>query len=148
MGLWRSEDSSLISDRIKTIRKMHNLSQREFGERLGVSRDVISNIEYNRVEPKDLLISHICKVYGVNEKWLRTGKGNMQELVSPDRLVAALEVVRNIDPDFYSLAKNIASMKELQPNIYAIIQQALYQVNKDQKSKDSIPYLPDHIDEK
>ena len=127
---------------------MHNLSQREFGERLGVSRDVISNIEYNRVEPKDLLISHICKVYGVNEKWLRTGKGNMQELVSPDRLVAALEVVRNIDPDFYSLAKNIASMKELQPNIYAIIQQALYQVNKDQKSKDSIPYLPDHIDEK
>ena len=127
---------------------MHNLSQREFGERLGVRRDVISNIEYNRVEPKDLLISHICKVYGVNEKWLRTGKGNMQELVSPDRLVAALEVVRNIDPDFYSLAKNIASMKELQPNIYAIIQQALYQVNKDQKSKDSIPYLPDHIDEK
>lgn len=127
---------------------MHNLSQREFGERLGVSRDVISNIEYNRVEPKDLLISHICKVYGVNEKWLRTGKGNMQELVSPDRLIAALEVVRNIDPDFYSLAKNIASMKELQPNIYAIIQQALYQVNKDQKSKDSIPYLPDPIDEK
>ena len=45
-----------MKDRIKAIRIALKLSQREFGERLGVSRDVISNLEYGRVQPKELLL--------------------------------------------------------------------------------------------
>ena len=35
-----------MHNRIKMVRESLQLSQREFGEKLGVSRDVISNIEY------------------------------------------------------------------------------------------------------
>ena len=42
-------------DRIKAVREAYRLTQREFGERLGVSRDVISNLEYERVQPKDVV---------------------------------------------------------------------------------------------
>ena len=61
-----------MSNRIKAVREAFKLSQREFGERLGVSRDVISNLEYDRVQPKELLLRHICQLYGVNEHWLQT----------------------------------------------------------------------------
>ncbi len=52
-----------INKRIKEIREDINLSQQKFGEKLGVSRDVISNIENNRVEVKTVFINHMCEVF-------------------------------------------------------------------------------------
>ncbi|MEF2919617.1 MAG: helix-turn-helix transcriptional regulator [Acutalibacteraceae bacterium] len=66
-----------IYDRFKTLRKTKKLSQTEFGERVGVSRSVITNIEYKLVEPKELLIKQVCKEYRVNYLWLTKGKGDM-----------------------------------------------------------------------
>lgn len=67
----------IIKDRIKQIRKVFHLSQTEFAERLGASRGVIANIELDRVEPRDPFINLICREFGVNEIWLRTGDGEM-----------------------------------------------------------------------
>lgn len=64
-----------INKRIKEIREDINLSQQKFGEKLGVSRDVISNIENNRVEVKTVFITHMCEVFNVNKCWLETGEG-------------------------------------------------------------------------
>ena len=66
-----------MNERIKEIRKSLNLSQDEFGRRLGVTRGAITNIELNKTEPKELFLELICKVFDVNEHWLRTGKGEM-----------------------------------------------------------------------
>lgn len=65
------------NERVKKIRKEENLSQSEFGSRLGISRDGIANIEGNRVELKEQTIKLICKEFNVNEEWLRSGKGTM-----------------------------------------------------------------------
>ena len=63
-----------IEERLKKLRKEYlKLSQTEFGKKLGVSRDVIKNIEYNRVEIKDYMINLICQTFNVNEDWLRNG---------------------------------------------------------------------------
>lgn len=64
-------------NRIKLLRKEHKLTQTEFGETLGVSRNVINNIELGRVEPKPLMLNHIVSVFGVSEHWLKTGEGEM-----------------------------------------------------------------------
>ncbi|HBG7720994.1 TPA: helix-turn-helix transcriptional regulator [Clostridioides difficile] len=66
-----------MHERIYKIRTSLKMSQREFGEKLGVSRDVISNIEYNRVTPKPVFIQHLCELYNVNKEWLLTGEGEM-----------------------------------------------------------------------
>lgn len=60
-------------NRIRTVREALQPSQREFEEQLGVSRDVISNIEYARVKPKELLLQLICRQYNVNRGigWIR-----------------------------------------------------------------------------
>lgn len=74
--------------RIALVRKDNNLSQAAFGKKLGVSRDVISNIEYNRVTPKQLFIDHLCKVCKVNKEWLMTGTGQMYSVPEEDLLLA------------------------------------------------------------
>lgn len=63
--------------RVKELRKALKLSQPKFGERLGVSKDVIANIELERVELKEMTAKHICRTYNVNPLWLMEGKGEM-----------------------------------------------------------------------
>ena len=66
-----------IYERIKILRKNHlKLTQKNFGIRLGVSRDTIDNIELNRLvrlDQKLSLIKLICKEFFVNEDWLLNG---------------------------------------------------------------------------
>lgn len=55
-------DKKIIA-RIKEVRTSHKLSQPKFAEQLGVTRDVIANIETGRVEPKEPLLMLICRIY-------------------------------------------------------------------------------------
>lgn len=70
-----------IYERIKELRKVHlKLSQEKFGDMLGVNRDVINNIERNRLakpEQKEPLYRLICETFKVNYKWLSSGEGEM-----------------------------------------------------------------------
>lgn len=73
-------------ERIRELRKTYlHLSQTEFGERLGVSRSVIKNIELNalaRPDQKLSLMKLICSEFNVNEEWLLNGAEPM--FVQPD----------------------------------------------------------------
>ena len=68
-------------ERVKELRKKHlKMSQTAFGERLGVSRDVIKNIELNALakpEQKLSLLKLICKEFSISEDWLLNGNGDM-----------------------------------------------------------------------
>ena len=104
-------------NRIKTVREALHLSQREFGEKLGVSRDVISNIEYGRVQPKKLLLQHLCQQYKVNEHWLETGEGDMfYEPIGTDaKFDEALSIFKSLRPEFQEYAlEQIKKLAELQ----------------------------------
>ena len=76
------------NERITLLRKELKLSQTEFGERIGVSRGVIKNIDDKNVIVKPLLIQQICKEYNVNRIWLETGEGNMFNDLSRDEEIA------------------------------------------------------------
>lgn len=106
-----------MSTKIKAIREALKLSQREFGKKLGVSRDVISNIENNRVAPKELLLRHICELYNVNEYWLHTGNGEMFN-ENPDensKYDEAFKIFKSLHPDFQDYVLNqLKKLAELQ----------------------------------
>lgn len=78
-----------MHERVLALRKHLGLSRAAFGEKLGVSGDVINNIERGRVELKDLLFSHMCSVYNVSEKWLKTGEGEMFTPLTQDEELEA-----------------------------------------------------------
>lgn len=66
-----------MNERIRQIREILSLSRAAFGDELGISGDVVNNLERGRIEIKDERIKLICSTFNVNEDWLRTGKGEM-----------------------------------------------------------------------
>lgn len=73
-----------MKDRIKEIRKQKGLTQSEFGERVGVKGNTITTYENGTRTPSDAVIISICREFGVNETWLRTGEGEMFLDLGPD----------------------------------------------------------------
>ena len=68
-----------IAERIKQIRKSHNakMTQTDFGEKLGLPREVITSYEIGRVIPPEPTIRLICSTFGVDYDWLKFGTGEM-----------------------------------------------------------------------
>lgn len=64
-----------MNERIKLIRQTVGQTQAAFAEALGLSRNYIAMIEIGQREPSDRTIADICRVYGIDEVWLRTGAG-------------------------------------------------------------------------
>lgn len=63
--------------RIKEVRKDAGLTQEEFGAKLKLSRIFVTQVENGSREFSDRTIADICRIFGVNESWLRTGEGEM-----------------------------------------------------------------------
>ena len=103
-------------NRIRAVRKALSLSQREFGEGLGVSRDVIGNIEYGRVPPKEPFLIHLCQQCRINRHWLETGEGDMFEKDIPqDPAGEAIRIFKGLRPEFQDYALDqIRKLAELQ----------------------------------
>ena len=66
-----------LGERIKQIRKDLNLTQKQLAEQLDLKQNTIATYEMGRLTPSDRTISDICREFGVNELWLRTGEGEM-----------------------------------------------------------------------
>jgi transcriptional regulator with XRE-family HTH domain len=63
--------------RVSEVRKAANLTQGEFADKLGLTRNFISLIENGNRDPSDRTIADICREFNVSETWLRTGEGEM-----------------------------------------------------------------------
>ena len=65
-----------FGERIRIIRRDQNLSQEEFGQQLGLSRQTINAYENDRARPSLDLIAKICDSYNTAPNWLLTGFGS------------------------------------------------------------------------
>lgn len=76
----------MIKDRIKEIRTTLSpkLSQTEFGEKLGMSRSEIANLEGGRVDPTPAVINLICMTFDIEPLWLKNGIGEMKKAPADD----------------------------------------------------------------
>lgn len=74
-------------ERVYAIRKKKGMTMEAFGEKLGVQKSAVSKIEKDKVNLTEQMIISICREFGVNETWLRTGEGgedNMFAKLSED----------------------------------------------------------------
>jgi transcriptional regulator with XRE-family HTH domain len=75
-----------MNKRLKELRKFLKLNQEEFSKEIGIAQNSYSLIETGKINLTERNIKIICLVFGVNEEWLRYGKGDMleQPLVEQD----------------------------------------------------------------
>jgi len=61
-------------ERVKYLRKeVFFLSQKEFAQRINISRSNLANIETNKVKLTDRVINDICKEFNISKLWLTQG---------------------------------------------------------------------------
>lgn len=87
-----------MKDRLKMLRKDLGMTQEKFAERLKMKRNTIATYEIGRNEPIDAVISLICKEFNVNDKWLRTGEGNMYNKPKDDVAEAVSDLLEKDNP--------------------------------------------------
>lgn len=67
-------------ERVKAIRKELNMTLEQFGEKLGVTKTAISYVENNKRNLTEQMLLSICREFCVNEIWLRTGEGDIENM--------------------------------------------------------------------
>ena len=65
-----------IPRRIRSLRKALELTQEEFGERLGLTGYRVSDVETGRTVPTAFLLAAIREAFEVDADWLLTGSGS------------------------------------------------------------------------
>lgn len=104
-----------MKNRIKQIRKEIGLTQVDFGEKIGVKGNTVTNYETGLRNPTDAVILSICREFDVNEDWLRNGTGEMFRPISKDDEISMLfgKVLKDSDDDFRRrLVKALAKLDE------------------------------------
>lgn len=89
-------------ERVRILRKHLRLSLERFGEPIALKRSALSMIENGRNNLSEQALNSICREYGVSEKWLRSGEGEMFVPVSRNEKIArfAGELMKDETPEF------------------------------------------------
>lgn len=98
-----------MNKRIRKLRKILDLTQKEFGERIGMKQNTIALIEGGR-STSDQTIFAICREFSVNEEWLRTGVGEMFH-ASPSEALDALASEYDLSHGDYVLIEKFVNLK-------------------------------------
>ena len=104
--------------RIKRLRKMLDLTQQKFGERLGIKGNTVAQYELGKSNPVDSVVSLICREFNVNEKWLRNGEGEMFNPAPTNTLDQLAEKYRLSNADYVMIEKFVNLRPEVRQNIY------------------------------
>lgn len=103
-----------LKNRIKKVRQKSKLTQEKFGERIGVSKMAITYYENGNRTPQPATIKLICKEFSINETWLLTGEGDMDQPMSEEQEIAQItaSLFNEDDQRRINLFKFIASLDE------------------------------------
>ncbi|GHV78005.1 hypothetical protein AGMMS49942_28260 [Spirochaetia bacterium] len=68
---------------MRAIRKELGINQDEFARQIGLTQAALSRIEVGKSKLTEQNIKLICVTFNVNDRWLRTGEGEMFGSPSP-----------------------------------------------------------------
>lgn len=124
-------------ERIKKLRETLGLTLESFGEKVGVTRGAISNLEKGNRNLTEQMTKAICREFGVDYIWLTTGEGEMfpdadiELMAAIDRIMADETDVRR---NFFKFLSSLS--KEEVETMYKIMQDAFRFVEEMTDKKD------------
>ncbi|MFR8457518.1 MAG: helix-turn-helix domain-containing protein [Oscillospiraceae bacterium] len=128
-----------VNERIRSLIKALKIKQAEFAQRIGVSRPFVSELCSGAKNPSDRTIADICREFGVNEHWLRTGEGDM--FVNPSReeevMRFAATVIRNPSSEFQRQALSL--LAKLTPEQWQLMEQMARKLLQEQAKESPQP---------
>lgn len=128
-----------MKDRIKALRKALSLNQTDFGSKIGVKQSAVAAYESGSRTPLDSVIVSICREFGVNERWLRTGEGEMLMHLSREEEIMrfAATVVR--DPSSEFQRRFVSVLARLTPEQWQLMEEMARKLLQEQGKESPQP---------
>lgn len=90
-------------ERVRRVRKELRLTLEKFGEKVGVGKTAISNIEKGNRNLTEQMAKSICREFSVDYTWLTTGEGDDIFEKSPSSTMEQLKKEFDLDDFSYNL---------------------------------------------
>ena len=68
-----------IGTRLRTLRLAKSMTQEDVAKRIGINRVTVAKYETERCIPRPSVLTDLCVLFGVTEKYLRTGDDSVDE---------------------------------------------------------------------
>ena len=112
--------------RIKEVRKSLGLTLEKFGEKIGMKKSSLSQVEGGTNSVSNQLRSAVCREFNVNESWLRTGEGEMFVSKSnEDLLMGFAESLTKIDDSDFK-KKLVTAIAKMDDETWAAFKKLAY----------------------
>ena len=122
----------ILNNRINYLIQSLNISKAKFAERLNISQAFVSQLCSGVREPSDRTITDICREFGCDEVWLRTGEGEpfRQETRQEAIMRFAVQTVKGSD-EFRKAF--VAMMAKLDPEDWQNLARIFEKLNAEYK---------------
>jgi len=96
-----------VNERIRQLRQALNMYQKDFSKAIRVSNGYTAEIENGHRVANDRIIRLICLTFGANEKWLKTGEGEMFVSSTAEKRERILNLFNELNPEFQDFALTV-----------------------------------------
>lgn len=128
-----------MKDRIKALRKALSLNQTDFGSKIGVKQSAVAAYESGSRTPLDSVIVSICREFGVNERWLRTGQGEMLVQLSREEEIMRFSATVVRDPSSEFQRQALAVLAKLTPEQWQLMEEMARKLLQEQAADSPQP---------
>ena len=109
-----------MHSRISEVVRSSGLTKTDFAKRIGISQPFLSQLCTGVKVPSDRTIQDICREFGCNEAWLRTGEGEPFKERTREEEIMRFAVQTNKGSDEFRKAL-VAMLAKLDPEDWAAL---------------------------
>jgi transcriptional regulator with XRE-family HTH domain len=104
-----------VNQRIKQIRQTLRLSQVQFSRVISLSSGYLAGVEVEKRKVNERLVKLICSSFNVNEKWLKSGEGEMFDRDPDENFTKLISLFKELDPKYQAyILKEINLLLDIQ----------------------------------
>ena len=128
-----------VNERVKQLRKTLDLTMEKFGDRLGVKKNSISQIESGKNSLTEQMIKSICREFDVDEEWLRNGTGSMFiERTRDEEIAKFIGTIQSVDDDSF-MKKFISMLAKLDESEWKLLEKMALRLTKENEEDQVSP---------
>ena len=115
-------------ERIREVRKANKLTCEKFGERIGLKKSSVSQLENGVNTPTEQTLKHICKEFNINYLWITEGVGEMNADLDAEA-IAIIDSVMTSDNEFAK--KVLRAFAKLDEKEWEVIAKLIDEIKKE-----------------
>lgn len=128
-----------MNERVKQLRKTLDLTMEKFGDRLGVKKNSISQIESGKNSLTEQMIKSICREFDVDEEWLRNGTCSMFiERTRDEEIAKFIGTIQSVDDDSF-MKKFISMLAKLDESEWKLLEKMALKLTKENEEDQVSP---------